>query len=189
MCVLAVAALALAAGSTYLQYEQGHRMARRQDQAIADQRAADAEALTYQKDELNRSVDENISIRARQAEAERGRIASYTAESGLGDNSGRLANVSRFNEGFDITSMNENRNRQLTQMTAENKAAGAALSSRSASIQRPSMLGSALSLGAAGLNFLNQVPPGTFSSRTSSSSSASDGSPSLIGDFPANPTA
>ena len=85
------------------------------------------------------------------------------AESGLGGNSvERLMNASRFNEGFDITSMHENRVRELRQMEAENKAAGARASSRSASISRPSTLGTALRIGGAAVDFGRQLPPGSF---------------------------
>lgn len=152
MCWLAAIPIAISAGSAILSYSQQKKSAARSDQANEQLTQSNNQLLALQGTQIDAQAADEISQRGREALQERGRLDAVLADSGLIDNSGRLKNATRFAEGTDVTSINENRKKQKLQNAAETAASNAAGSARSASIQRPSLIGTGLQIGAAAVN-------------------------------------
>jgi len=145
------------AGNTLLSYNSQKKQAQAQQSASNAQTEADMAALGEQQIQINAAADEDIGQRAREAMIERGRLRAVAADSGLTDNTGRIENESRFAEGADITSIDANRKRSLTQNAAEAKAAAARGQARSASIKQPSLIGTGLQIAGGYYGMQDQI--------------------------------
>lgn len=105
------------------------------------------EALGEQSAQVDKRAKDEVSERARQAMIERGRLAAINAESGLTGNSAyRIMAESHFNEGQDITAIEQNRVAQRDQVARNKQAARIDAARQKAGIDRPSWLGAGLQI-------------------------------------------
>lgn len=152
MCWIALGSLAISGISALTSYNQQKRAAARSDRAIEETTAANNQLLALQGTQIDEQAAQEISERGREALVQRGRLDAVMADSNLVDNSGRLKHAISFAEGTDATSINENRKKQKLQNAAETAANNAAGSARSASVARPSLIGTGLQIGGAALD-------------------------------------
>lgn len=104
-------------------------------------------AYEEQQRQNNAAAAQQMSERAREAMIERARLRVIAGESGLaGISTDRIENQSRFNEGYDIASIEANRSNSAAQLYNEARGLRAQSQSRLNSINRPSLLGSGLQI-------------------------------------------
>lgn len=160
MCVWAIP-IAIAAGSALLSYSQQRKAASKQEGATQQSREAAYEALDRQDEEIEAQAGQTAGIRAREAMIERGKLAAIAGDSGLaGQGLQRLQNESRFTEGQDLGSIEENRKRQHKQVVASRHAADANGELRLASISQPSLIGTGLQIAGSYYNAQSKQPRG-----------------------------
>lgn len=105
------------------------------------------DALTDQAREVNVKATEEMSERAREAMFKRSRLAVVAAESGIDGNSqDRLERQAFFDEGFDITRVDVDRQRAQSQIARERKASELRLESALAGIPMNSGLAGGLQI-------------------------------------------
>lgn len=98
-------------------------------------------------DETNRAASDAKSARAREAKIEQGRLRVITGESGLAGNSNdKILEEGMFNEGFDIATIEANRQSQLKQIQMDAQGDRAASNRRANQIQSPSLIGAGLQI-------------------------------------------
>jgi hypothetical protein len=156
--------IALAAVSVIQSINQNNlqkKQADMQQQAVEAGREAQLAALRTQEQQINEQASEDASVRARQAVIERGRLASIAADSGLGGRgAAMLENDSKFRQGYDISTIQVNRDRMIAENHAQRGVAIAGGDAKLASITRPSMIGTGLQIAGNVLNVQSKRPPG-----------------------------
>jgi hypothetical protein len=169
MCNPAAIGIGLSVGSTILGYSQSKKAAKKQEQASAQAEAEEREALAEQARQTDMQTIEEMSDRAREAWRERGRLQAIAADSGLeGISQERLLQQSYFNEGFDLTAIDANRDRVKEQLKRGVRAAEARGSLQRSGIQRPSLIGAGLQIGGALAYYGPKLPSGGTNAYTSS---------------------
>lgn len=141
---IAMTALSIA-GTAYGAVQQ-NKAANRQAKAIGMQQQAEANAQQLQMNQVSNQAAQEMNERNRQAMAEAATFDAITGEYGGGATASRQAAELAFNRNNDLSSIQTNRNSALSQIGMESQ--GAALRSKAqlASIQRPTYLGTALTI-------------------------------------------
>lgn len=161
MCSLPAVAIGVQVASSLFGYNEQKRQAGKQNQAIERGQQSQEAALTEQSAQVDAQSTDNMSLRAREAMIERGRLAAVAADSGLGGaGAERLANASRFAEGFDTAALEENRKRTQRQIDRQRDAVRANTDARYASVVQPSLIGTGLQIGGSLLGGLSKMPNG-----------------------------
>lgn len=144
---LSVAVLAIgvaSSGFSFMQQSSEASAARKDENANSLLQLQSFKLRT--EEENKRSVDEK-STRAIQAQIERGRLRVTTGESGLAGNSNdKILEESLFNEGFDIASIEANRQSKNKQALLERKGLIASSQRRLNNIKKPSLIGAGLQI-------------------------------------------
>lgn len=147
MCGPAAAMVGIAVVQGISSYRSDKKAARRMNDAIGADEAANREALAEQARQENEKALDDMSERAREAALERGRLEAIAADSGVtGNDHARLMRQSRFNEGFDITSIDANRDRAQAQIERGVMANTTAADRDRAAVRRPSALAAGLQI-------------------------------------------
>jgi hypothetical protein len=147
MCGPAAAAVGISAISAIGGYRSSKKQAKAQDAAVGRQEEQDRLAFAEQARQEDEAAIEEMSERAREARRERGRLSAIAADTGLGGISQELLlRQSRFNEGYDTTTIDANRDRVKRQIEHGVSASSARAQLQRASIERPSLLGAGLQI-------------------------------------------
>jgi hypothetical protein len=156
---------------------------RRQAATLRQQAEQENQELNRTLDDAHAQTDarakEEMSVRARAALLERGRLTAIAADSGVtGNSQDRVLRESRFNEGYDITTIETNRTSQQAQIERARRSGDLTYARQLAAARGPSPLGAMLSIGGnvAGAYALNGGSRTPISTRP----------PQLVGDFPSN---
>ncbi len=162
MCLPVVAGAAAAAGSATaastalmavqigmaaLSFVNQLQAANAQADAIEANYRQQMESTAEQQRQNNAAAAQQMSERAREAQIERARLRVLAGESGLsGVSTDRIENASRFNEGYDIATIEANRLNASKQITNEAKGIRAQSQSKLNTIDRPSLIGTGLQI-------------------------------------------
>lgn len=147
MTVASKLLLGVQAATSVLGYFQQQDANAAQNAAIEANHAQQMEAYARQQQQTGAVAAQQMSERAREAMIERGRLRAITAESGLaGVSTDRLEAQSRFNEGYDLATIEANRSNQAQQLYEEAKGLRARSQSQANSLNRPSLIGSGLQI-------------------------------------------
>lgn len=121
-----------------------------QAEAIAQAQLASNEATARQYQQVQGQAAEQVSERAKEAMIERGRLRVFAGESGLaGVSVDRIINVSRFNEGSDMATIEANRRNTVDQVAMDARAGFSSNQSRMNSIKKPDLIGAGLQIAGA----------------------------------------
>lgn len=142
--------LAITAASAVMGYVQQSQMASAQTSAINASVQAQNDATARQYQQTQEQAAQDVSERAKEAMVERARLRVFAGESGLsGASVDRLGNISRMNEGTDLTTIESNRKNTLEQLHLEARGASAKAQSSLNSITQPNLIGSGLQIAGA----------------------------------------
>jgi len=147
MTVASKLLLAAQAASSVVGYFQASSQAKSQEAAIQANYAQQMEAAQEQQRQNNASAAQTMSERARESMIERGRLRAISGESGLaGVSTDRLFDQTRFNEGYDMATIEANRSNTSAQLYQEAKGLRAQSQSKMNAINRPSLIGTGLQI-------------------------------------------
>lgn len=135
------------AASAVVGYIQQDRNASAQQAAITANAKQANEAAQREYDQINASAAQEMSERAKEGMIERARLRVISGESGLaGVSTERIGAESYFNQGTDITTLENNRRNTLAQAFENAKAGRARSQSQMNSVQQPSLIGTGLQI-------------------------------------------
>lgn len=146
-----IATLALSAASTVAQYSGQRSAARAQESSARDALIANQTALDVQQLQQNERASQEMSVRAREALVQRGRLAAIAAEGGAGNSMDRIAGEINLATATDLATIERNRVMQQNQSQLQKAGMAARAQSEINMIKRPSEIGLALDLMATGL--------------------------------------
>ena len=150
---IAMAAFAITAASTYMQYEEGKSGAKRQEQAIQDGLAKDRAATSRLYEQINESAQDEQAQRHTEMLIDRARIRAVSAESGLaGSTFDRIEAENDNNASTDMATIEKNRSRSVVNASSQSQARSTQASIQLAGIRHPSALGAGLQIAGAGVN-------------------------------------
>ena len=129
----------------------GVQAAEAQGRAVADQAAAQQEAISARTAELVRQQANEANKLSRQTMAEAATFDTIAAEFGGGQTAARMGAVLDVKAGEDIATLAGNHKAQLSQLGRESNAVASRAKSQLASIDKPSILGTALKIGGAAM--------------------------------------
>lgn len=139
--------LGLQIGGAILGSRSAKKQARKQREAAFKNYQFELSSLFETSKEVNLKAGEEMSERARQAMFQRSRLAVIGAESGIeGNTQDRLERQTYFDEGFDLTMIDENRQRAQSQIEREKEGARIRMESTSAGVSVPSGLAAGLQI-------------------------------------------
>jgi hypothetical protein len=141
---IAMAALSIAGTVASAQAQQ--KQANAQAAAMGKQAAAEQAALALQQDQQARASAEEMHQRNQVAMAEAASFDALAGEYGGGASASRQAAELAFNRDRDLASIKTNRDNALQQIGAESRGADSRFNAGLASLQRPSRLGTALTI-------------------------------------------
>jgi hypothetical protein len=135
---------------------QKRKYARKQRDTALRNYQFELQSLVDTSKEVNLKAGEEMSERARAAMFQRSRLAVIGSESGLeGNTADRLERQTFFDEGFDITMLDVNRQRAQRQIEREKEAATIRRDSTIAGIQFPSNFGLMLQIAGSVTNLMS----------------------------------
>ncbi|WP_124532461.1 virion core protein, T7 gp14 family [Burkholderia cepacia] len=151
---MTIASMAMSAATAAATYVSQSQAAKRQGDAA--QAAYDSQ-VTQTKNEMTQQTQaaaEQMSERARQAMIETGHLQALAVDSGTnsGGSNDRVTSEANFNAGQDIAAMQANASSQQRQMVSALRGDYAQASSRMASVQQPSLIGTGLQIAGGALN-------------------------------------
>ena len=156
MCELSTALLAASAlqiGQTVLGHVDASQQASAQSKAIAANDAQQQETMRERMKQYNAQAVDQKSERSREAVIERGRLRAVQGESGLtGNTQSRVIGESYFNEGYDMSSIESNRKKEVAQVQLEAKGLRAHSQSQLHSVRQPSLIGTGLQIAGIAAN-------------------------------------
>lgn len=139
--------LAIGIGKTVFGYIGQRQQAKQAEAAYLQDYNNKVATQQLQADQLNAQASEEMTQRARQARIERSRLRVAAGESGVGGlATERLINNASFQEGYDVSRIEANRQNKIKQNNLETKSIHARAQSNLNSISRPSLLGTALQI-------------------------------------------
>lgn len=143
----AYAALAMAAASSYVQYDEGKKSAARQEQAIEDGLAKDRAATQRMYDQINQSAQDESAQRHTEYLIDMARIKTIQGESGLaGSTFDRQQQENQDKAEADMATIEKNRTWQAVNANSQSQARGTQASMQLAGIRKPSALGAGLQI-------------------------------------------
>lgn len=144
MCSPVLAVTAVSAVASYMSQQS---QAEAQEAALKNQADAQASSAKLQKEQVNEQAADEMSARAKQAQAAEARLKVAAGESGVsGVSEDRNEAEVQFNASQDIATIENNRQAKMKQINAGIDASNAKGESAAASIREPSMLGSGLQI-------------------------------------------
>jgi hypothetical protein len=147
--------LAITAVTAAYSYVEQSSQARSQRRAVNEAAESNRRANALQAEQLNKQAADEMSQRAREALIERGRLRVIASESGIGGlGNETLERQSRFNEGFDIASIESNRAAGVRQLQEAGRSNEAQTNMRLASVRSPSLVGTGLQIAGAGADYM-----------------------------------
>lgn len=154
LSTMTIASMAMSAATAAATYVSQSQAAKRQGDAA--QAAYDSQ-VTQTKNEMTQQTQaaaEQMSERARQAMIETGHLQALAVDSGTnsGGSNDRVTSEANFNAGQDIAAMQANASSQQRQMVSALRGDYAQASSRMASVQQPSLIGTGLQIAGGALN-------------------------------------
>jgi hypothetical protein len=150
---IATASLLVGVASSVGSFVQQGQQAKSQRRAMEANYAQQMDTLQQQYKQTNQQATDEMSARAREAMIERARLRVAGGESGLSGNSNdRIVNESSFNEGFDIASIESNRQNSLRQIENEGKGIRSGNITEMSRIQKPSLIGTGLQIAGAAVD-------------------------------------
>ena len=158
---LPIAAAAITIGSAVLGHSSAKKQKKKMRKAALDIHAQELEVLADMGGEIDRQTTQKMSVRAREALVQRGRLAAIAAESGIsGNTQGRLTAQAYFDEGSDQTQTLINRNSAQRQLLRERESSRLRYESAYHGAAVPSGLAAGLQIVGGLLGGLSKTPAG-----------------------------
>lgn len=146
-----IATLALSAASSVASYTGQRQQARAQEGAARDALIVNQQALDVQQLQQNERASQEMSVRAREALMQRGRLNAIAAEGGAGNSMDRIAGEINLATATDMATIERNRVMQNNQSQLQKAGMRATAQSQINMIKQPSEIGLALDLMSTGL--------------------------------------
>lgn len=151
-----LAMLAIAAVSAVSAHQQQSQMVESQTEAINREQKLQENDLARQQEQQNAAATAQMNEQARRAQKDMALFEVVTGEYGGGNSANRAGAVSTIQNGEALATIAQNANTAQGETSFRTLAASSQAQSRLASLQRPSNLGTALRIGAAGLGAYGQ---------------------------------
>lgn len=160
---LAAATFALAATSSYVQYEDGKKSAAAQQQMIEDGLAKEKAATSRLYEEIAQVSQDDSQQRHKEYLIESARLRAIGAESGLfGATQDRIEQEAQNNADTDISTIEANRQRQTEQAHTQGLSRASQAGVQLSGIRRPSSLGAGLQIAGAGVETYGKYKRGGY---------------------------
>lgn len=149
----AYAAVAIAAAGAYVQYDEGQKSAKRQEQAIQDGLAKDRAATQRMYSQINESAQDEQAARHTEYLIDAARIKTIQGESGLaGATFDRQQQENQDKSEADMATIEKNRQWSAVNANSQSQARGTQASIQLSGIRKPSALGAGLQIAGAGVS-------------------------------------
>ncbi len=149
---IAIAGLAISAVSAVAGQEAQRSSVNKQQDALYAQSVDDANTRGIQMNQVSEAAAQQANERNLAARQEAASFAAVSGEYGGGVSSQRGIGVTAFNQSNDLSLIDANRNRNLTQLGREGGAANLKYQAQLASLNQPSTLGTGLQIAGAATN-------------------------------------
>jgi hypothetical protein len=149
----------LAVANTVAGYAAAKRSAPIEEAQVRQGDALQQQAITAQQQQIQAQAVDQMSVRAKQAMVERGRLEAISAESGAyGNTQDRIMNESYHNQGVDMASIEGNRRGAMVQSQNDRQMVNVTSNRQLSGIKQPSLLGAGLQIGGA-VAYADKQPP------------------------------
>jgi ATPase subunit of ABC transporter with duplicated ATPase domains len=150
-----IAMLTIAAMSAVTSHQQQSQMVEAQTEAINREQRLQENDLARQQGQQHAAAAAQMNEQARRAQKDMALFEVVTGEYGGGNSAARAGAVSTIQNGEALATIGQNASNAQGETSFRSLAVSSQAQSRLASLQRPSNLGTALRIGAAGLGAYN----------------------------------